>query len=409
MKYLKKYSELNERLRAKMVPKPDKDVLKSLEHLSDNLKLIRAVENNHISIVRKVLDGGNPDLFHLKKALRVADGHQYTEIREIILRDRRLREYLLTLPKEERFRKGVDFGDLDLVQSAIDDGYREHLTSAEFIKAIFSKNYDMVKLFLDNETRANVDDNLGLLIAINIIKDEDIAKLLVDRGANLDSIINSLKKSPDTSEKSLEIIRNLEGLNEGLRDKMTPKSDEEILDELMDDKEPHLILKQSLRNEFIKGIKIIVDNHDITDRKFKNVFIDYITYLSNPDHVKYLLDNGDVRNHFNNLQLYALEKFYFGKYDGKTTTIEDLLKEQMDRISIEEDPGVITGIIRNSRIFIYGKEQKILISSKLNIVSTMSNHNFLEIENNYLALLLAVVVSEKFDLDIEKTININSI
>jgi ankyrin repeat protein len=144
-------------------------------------------------------------------------------------------------------------------------------------------------------------------------------------------------------------VKYLKSYNESLRDKMKPKSDEDILKEL-GDLSPENILLQSAENNYIKGVKIALDKG--ADINYKDnigwTALLHATFYGYKDIVELLLKNGadiNIKNNGGNTALIIASKF------NHKNIIKLLLKNGAD-VNIKNKYGN-TALNYNGKKYIY--------------------------------------------------------
>jgi hypothetical protein len=143
-------------------------------------------------------------------------------------------------------------------------------------------------------------------------------------------------------------MKYLKSYNESLRDLMTPKSEDEIMKSLkgLDNSE---ILKKSIDNEFIKGVKIALQ-HKLTDNNIN--FIKYkIGNINNKEIVRLLLNK--VSNNLTENQIYIIEKYKLGLHQNEEKDYEIWFKELLTDLDISRSKEDVDELI-------YKKDGKVL-------------------------------------------------
>ncbi|MFW6243392.1 MAG: ankyrin repeat domain-containing protein [bacterium] len=236
MKYLKRYNELNEGLRDKMVGKSEEDILKYFDGLSHIGALVKAADNNVSGVIKSLFKKHSYNIFELKRALSIAAEKNNDDAKNEILKHETLQKYLKSINKNDKVYKGISYNIPWLVQMGIDEGFNNHLYGATYlVRAITSNYYDIVKVLLENGANPKSENNLPLISSIFIANDLKISKLLVEYGADLNHGKDTYDDTSYNGKDGLEIVRKLEqSLNEGLRDKMVGKPIDNILNKIKD-------------------------------------------------------------------------------------------------------------------------------------------------------------------------------
>jgi hypothetical protein len=121
----------------------------------------------------------------------------------------------------------------------------------------------------------------------------------------------------------------LKSYNESLRDLMTPKSEDEILNSLKKLSNSDL-LEKSIDNEFLKGIELALQ-HELTKNHIYYIK-NKIFYIKNKEIVKLLLDK--VRKELTEDQIYIIEKYQLGLHQDEERPYEVWFKEQLTDLNV---------------------------------------------------------------------------
>ena len=221
MKRLNDYKLFTEGVRDKMTPKSDEDVKNILS------------DNNAVDKVKNIF----------KYKLQ----HYYTEeeLKDVI---KSALEYM-TFAEQTEF--AIDYDLPWIIEDLYKEGYFdfESVVKDTILKAFKQGNIDIIRLLLKNGVDVNYIDTTTVGKYLPPEKKKELRKLLHDHKWNLDT------------------------LEEGVRDRMTPKSVDEIND---------MISSWTSREKYLKGIKLGVkyleDEGLRLMKKFENVQIgDYLT------------------------------------------------------------------------------------------------------------------------------------
>lgn len=124
------------------------------------------------------------------------------------------------------------------------------------------------------------------------------------------------------------IVKFNEYLIESVRTKMTPKSDEDML--TMDVDAEHL-LSYSFANNYIKGIKFVLDNYKLYGKETKNIISYNIDKIQDYDDLNFLINHPQIRKFLNDDKLYVLEKYRLGLHKGEIREFEKILIDLLDK------------------------------------------------------------------------------
>lgn len=188
MKYLKRYRELSEGLKDKMIGKSFDDVKELLKGLSLENLLIKSAEHGYLEGVKRAINRGVFINYNDNLALKFAARN----------------------------------GHYDIVKLLLDVGADSNDINEPLILASHGGYVDVIKLLLDAGADPDVSDGLSLRYAVRN-NDYDTVKLLLDSGAN--PHVNNNQALLIASEKGyneiIELLQKYMKNNEGLKDKMT--------------------------------------------------------------------------------------------------------------------------------------------------------------------------------------------
>jgi hypothetical protein len=139
-----------------------------------------------------------------------------------------------------------------------------------------------------------------------------------------------------------------------IRELMTPKSEEKILKSLKGLNNSEL-LKKSIDNEFIKGVKIALQN------ELTNNDIDLIKYkifnINNKKIITLLLDR--IKYYLTEDQIYIIKKYQIGLYKDEEKPYEIWFKEMLTDLTVKKSIYNIDCLIyKKNKIIIYNCEKK---------------------------------------------------
>jgi hypothetical protein len=178
----------------------------------------------------------------------------------------------------------------------------------------------------------------------------NLKDIIIANGENyniFEIILNKIKK---LIYKQNEIYRMkyLKTYNESIRDLMTPKSEEEILNSLKNLSNSELLYK-SIKYEFIKGIELALQN-ELTKNHI-NYIEEQIFYIKNEEIVKLLLNK--IKAELSEDQIYIIEKYQLGLHQYKQKTYERWFKTMLTDLDV-------TRSRKNSDVLIYKKGNVVL-------------------------------------------------
>lgn len=259
---LNRYSVTNESLRSKMTPKSHEDIRNDMEHLSPNQKLMRGAREGIFWIIKDAMEEG-------------ADIHYSNDI---------------------------------ALQLIID----EYGTNMEALKYLLKKGADV-----------HAADDYALRFACEYGQ-LDVIELLLKYGANphanSDYAIQIAQE--DGRNDILDLFKNYGHINEGVRDKMTPKSKEDI-EKTLKGYTPSQKLELGYKHQSWNLVKQAIENganvHMNGDAALRQGCSD-----GNLDIVKYLLDNGA------DLHIYEDDCLLRACYSGNLELVKYLVDKGAD-------------------------------------------------------------------------------
>jgi hypothetical protein len=143
-------------------------------------------------------------------------------------------------------------------------------------------------------------------------------------------------------------MKYLRSYNESLRDLMTPKSENEILNSLKGLTNIDILCK-SINYEFIKGVEIALQN-ELTKNDIKYIK-EQIFYIKNKEIIKLLLNK--IKDDLTTDQIYILEKYKLGLHQDEKRPYEIWFKTMLTNLEISKSK-------LNSNILIYKKNEIVL-------------------------------------------------
>jgi hypothetical protein len=175
-------------------------------------------------------------------------------------------------------------------------------------------------------------------------------------------------------------MKYLKSYNESLRDLMTPKSEDEILKSLkgLDNSE---ILRKSIKYEFLKGVKIALQNK-LTTSDIEFIIIN-IFYIKNKEIFILLLEK--IKDELTEDQIYIIEKYVFGLHQNEEKDYESWFKEMLTDLEISRS------LIFNY-LLIYKKDGEVLY-----IYKEKNKYFYIDYDNIWL------IFEEKYHLNSQET------
>lgn len=274
---------INEGIRDKMLPKSNEDIRKELDKLDSYHKLEK--------------------IFKYKIKL-------YT--------DKEIKYMLNDLVHVEKYRIGLNNNIFWLVKEAIDEGVEILDDEEDLVIACRHKNIELIKLLLDNGGDVTVyvleqAIHIGNIDVVNLLLEHDGIFVLEEY---YDDLIYVAEHNKD--KEMINFLKELnpygDDLNEGVRDKMIPKSEEDIkntfsriLDEIGDKPIKEVIenlsnkkaLKYLDKNNLDKIVKTVLEDKEIIKDKFTYDFDNFMVFDNT-------LGNGKIIINLQNNKIYVV-------------------------------------------------------------------------------------------------------
>jgi ankyrin repeat protein len=186
----------NESIRDKMIPKSEEDIEKVIKDYSPNEILELGYKNKVWNLVKKAIDKG-------------ANVH---------------------LNGDSALRQACINGELEIVKFLIDNGAELHIYEDDcLVRACYSGNLELVKYLVDKGGDIHAGGIEKVLRAACSTGQPKIVKYLLEKGADQRHITSSQVTFGESRKEILDILNKyIKKVNEGIRDKMTPKSKENI-------------------------------------------------------------------------------------------------------------------------------------------------------------------------------------
>ncbi len=123
------------------------------------------------------------------------------------------------------------------------------------------------------------------------------------------------------------IIKYNKFINESVRDLMKGKSDEDLLNMNVDAEQ---LLEYSLQNNFMKGIKFVLDNYKLYGKETRFMISHYMSKIENNDDLKYLINDPQIRRILSSDRLYVIEKYRLGLHKNEIREFEKVLIDHLN-------------------------------------------------------------------------------
>ena len=470
MKYLKRYNDLDESIRDKMTGISEEDALEKSKKfdpfnrmlrgitlhmvdmvkdgIRDNVNLKGDIEYDSQYLFRMAIWKGRYEIVELLLKhgadphilngfpIRYAAANKDEELVRILLKygvdiEDSIKKIIRT--KQDQGLKKEDFESIDFLRQygekhGVNEGLRDKMvgkSEEDIIKSVkktlgIDSDYIQVKLPEPKEPK-----KIKTLIELSDEHDveiEDYKDNNILICGELYSVYNFMKIYLNYAQLNVRNTRRFhidyikdnivtDNLNEGLLDKMTAKSDKDIIFKLLSENDKYEALIKAFKKQYMPLIKYILERDYIADdSKYGEIFVNNITKLEEPQDIKFLLDNRNVRDFFNKSQLHILEKFYFGMHSDKTIIYEELVDEFMERVEREESEDVDKWIdykVGDERVMSYVFRDNVLVYKKGNIERHFSKwYKLDDLGKGYNELLLGISFSKLFNKDVKYVLNI---
>ena len=223
IKMIKKFNIYNESVRDKMTPKSEDDIKNSLSEWPANDKLFVGVEKNLPYLVKQALEeGADLHLNNNNELFLFAVQNDQLEIVKLMI------EYGADIKRG--LRQAAIYGKYIITKYLLEHG-GDATDGNLLINASYRGYINIVALLLEHGADIHFEDDKALEMAV-VGNHSPVVELLVARGANPharnDDIINRAKYMHQFHISW--ILDNPDKTNESVRDKMTPKSKDDIID-----------------------------------------------------------------------------------------------------------------------------------------------------------------------------------
>jgi hypothetical protein len=153
-------------------------------------------------------------------------------------------------------------------------------------------------------------------------------------------------------------MKYLKTYNESLRDKMIPKSVEQIDKELFSQKDIY-IFTQSLKNNYFKGVKYALESDLPNTIEFRSYLNQIITIMFSNKLDKgislLLIENDKIREKLGEFKIYIYEKYIIGLHQNEQKDCEKYFKEKLEDLDIFKSK-------LNDKIIVYKKNNVAIIN-----------------------------------------------
>jgi ankyrin repeat protein len=231
MKRVLKYNKFNEGVRDKMTPKSENDIVKSLEKLSPNERLIKGAQYDSLLIVKKSLEDGADIHTSNDKPLRDSCFGDHVEVAKYLIKS----GADIHVGKDTCLYHACIHGKINIVKLLLDNGVDPDARDGECIeRAVFFNNIDIVKLLINYG--ADIHRNNEKLLQRAVLNSHgSLVEFLINNGAHMYMVAPmALTYANDTDNYKIPKIVNKYSkkkqykTNEGVRDLMRPKLPDDV-------------------------------------------------------------------------------------------------------------------------------------------------------------------------------------
>jgi hypothetical protein len=193
-------------------------------------------------------------------------------------------------------------------------------------------------------------------------------------------------------------------INESLRDKMIPKSDEDIWNSLKDLSRKE-ILEQSLENNYLSGIKYIVENK-LVQYEFKLILNSLFNL--NKDIIDYLINNKLIRKNIGKNDIYLIEKYIFDLHQNEEKDYEKWYKEHLQDLETYEcKPNKIFYVKNGTCLYYYDKNYNFFSINYKKIWMILENKY--NLSNNQIKIMTKHITKKELNIKIDVTIGSDNV
>lgn len=169
-------------------------------------------------------------------------------------------------------------------------------------------------------------------------------------------------------------MKYLKTYNESLRDKMKPKTEEEIDKELFSHKDIY-ILAQSLKNNYFKGVKYALESNLPNTIEFRAYLNQLITMMFsgnlNEDILLLLIENDKIREKLEEFKIYLIEKYILGLHQNEQKDCEKYFNEFLKDLKIFNS--------KNNKYIIYKKDNMTVFNYEKEFNNYLINHDIFQV------------------------------
>lgn len=171
-------------------------------------------------------------------------------------------------------------------------------------------------------------------------------------------------------------MKYLKFFNESLRDKMKPKTEEEIDKELFSHKDIY-ILAQSLKNNYFKGVKYALESNLPNTIEFGSYIITIMTMMFsntlNKDILLLLIKNDKIREKMGEFKIYIFEKYILGLHQNEQKDYEKYFKDFLKDLKVFNS--------KNNKYIIYKKDNMCVFNYEKEFDNYLVNHEIFQVLN----------------------------
>lgn len=171
-------------------------------------------------------------------------------------------------------------------------------------------------------------------------------------------------------------MKYLKFFNESLRDKMKPKTEEEIDKELFSHKDIY-ILAQSLKNNYFKGVKYALESNLPNTIEFGSYIITIMTMMFsntlNKDILLLLIKNDKIREKMGEFKIYIFEKYILGLHQNEQKDCEKYFKDFLKDLKVFNS--------KNNKYIIYKKDNMCVFNYEKEFDNYLVNHEIFQVLN----------------------------
>jgi len=182
-----------------------------------------------------------------------------------------IEELTSKLPPQEKVSIGIEKQIPWLIEDGIKGGFdiKKDFTGYYLYKAGEVGNVEIIEMLLNNGADIHADNDIVFRRACSL-RNLDVIKLLIDRGANIHIYDDYFLNPQYNWQETIDFIKKHSKITESLRDKMIPKSEEEL-------KNAYIMLFNSINptpvTEFPNNIDTITEICELMGSDINQVYI----------------------------------------------------------------------------------------------------------------------------------------